>query len=70
VQTERGIDYQESLIVLQMREVNAVDFDDMLRLLGLLLDGETCRAAKRRFQSQFKYILVDEYQDTNGVQSK
>lgn len=53
-----------------MREVNAVDFDDMLRLLGLLLDGETCRAAKRRFQSQFKYILVDEYQDTNSVQSK
>ena len=53
-----------------MREANAVDFDDMLRLLELLLDGRTCRAAKRRFQAQFKYVLVDEYQDTNSVQSK
>ncbi|GAQ80746.1 UvrD/REP type putative DNA helicase [Klebsormidium nitens] len=54
----------------KMREANAVDFDDMLRLLALLLDGRTCRAAKRRFQAQFKYVLVDECQDTNSVQSK
>lgn len=53
-----------------MVEANAIDFEDMLQLLMRLLDGQTCRGAKRRFQEKFKYILVDEYQDTNSVQSK
>ena len=49
-----------------LREANAVDFDDLLRLPIELFD----RAPQvlERYQTQFRYILVDEYQDTNRVQ--
>ncbi|MES1944739.1 ATP-dependent DNA helicase Rep [Salinisphaera sp. PC39] len=45
---------------------NAVDFDDLLyRPVRLLAED---REARERWQSRFGYILVDEYQDTNGAQ--
>ncbi len=49
------------------RRANAMDFDDLLvRLRDLLRDHpEVCE----RLGQQFKYILVDEYQDTNHLQA-
>ena len=45
---------------------NAVDFDDLIRLPLALLDGnEEIRAAWRE---RLRYLLVDEYQDTNAAQ--
>ncbi len=49
-------------------EVNSVDFDDLLLLpLKLLQENELIR---KGYQKRFQYILVDEYQDTNHVQSE
>ena len=45
---------------------NAVDFDDLIRLpLALLEDDATLRTA---WQERLRYLLVDEYQDTNTAQ--
>mgnify|MGYP001555577270 FL=1 len=53
--------YQERLLAL-----NACDFGDlMLHCLGLLTAAADVREA---FQNRFRYILVDEYQDTNVAQ--
>ncbi len=49
-----------------LRENNAVDFDDLLLyVVKLFVEHKDVLA---RFQEQFKYILVDEYQDTNHAQ--
>jgi DNA helicase-2/ATP-dependent DNA helicase PcrA len=45
---------------------NAVDFDDMLFLTVQLL--ENFPEARAKWQTAFRYILVDEYQDTNHAQ--
>jgi DNA helicase-2/ATP-dependent DNA helicase PcrA len=45
---------------------NAVDFDDMLYLTVDVL--ERFPEAQERWQKSFRYILVDEYQDTNHAQ--
>jgi DNA helicase-2/ATP-dependent DNA helicase PcrA len=45
---------------------NAVDFDDMLMLTVEVL--ERFPEALERWQKAFRYILVDEYQDTNHAQ--
>jgi ATP-dependent DNA helicase Rep len=45
---------------------NAVDFDDLIRLpLRILEANAECRDAWRE---RFRYLLVDEYQDTNDAQ--
>lgn len=49
-----------------LRAANTVDFDDLL-LLTLRLWREHPRVLAR-YQEQFKYVMVDEYQDTNHVQ--
>lgn len=49
-----------------LRGANAVDFDDLLGLPIRLFDQDP--ATLERYQRQFRYILVDEYQDTNRVQ--
>ena len=49
-----------------LRAANAVDFDDLLGLPIRLFDRDPSTLA--RYQQQFRYILVDEYQDTNRVQ--
>jgi len=49
-----------------LRDNNAVDFDDLLILtVKLLTENKMVLEALRE---QFKYILVDEYQDTNHAQ--
>jgi DNA helicase II / ATP-dependent DNA helicase PcrA len=45
---------------------NAVDFDDLLMLTVDVL--ERFPEAKERWQKAFRYVLVDEYQDTNHAQ--
>lgn len=53
--------YQANLV-----ENNALDFDDLLMLaVKVLQEHEDIR---QKYQERFKYILVDEYQDTNGAQ--
>ncbi|MFN2499184.1 MAG: ATP-dependent helicase [Pyrinomonadaceae bacterium] len=45
---------------------NALDFDDlMIKAVRLLHDGPEIR---EKYNNKFKYILVDEYQDTNSLQ--
>jgi DNA helicase-2/ATP-dependent DNA helicase PcrA len=48
-------------------EANAMDFDDLLVNLYLLLLKSP--NVKQKFGEQFQYVLVDEYQDTNKIQS-
>ena len=55
--------YQERL-----RLSNALDFDDLLLYVVRLLTDHP--AVLARYQEKFRYILVDEYQDTNRVQYK
>ncbi|MGB0574284.1 MAG: ATP-dependent helicase [Hyphomicrobiales bacterium] len=50
----------------RLKTLNSADFGDLLMLpLQILKENE---AILDKFQSIFKYILVDEYQDTNTVQ--
>jgi len=48
------------------RESSNLDYDDLLIYWIRLL--KTVPSAKERFTRQFRYILVDEYQDTNKLQ--
>jgi DNA helicase-2/ATP-dependent DNA helicase PcrA len=50
----------------RMRDLNAVDFDDLLLLTVRLL--ETRPDLRDVYHSRFRYLLVDEYQDTNRAQ--
>jgi DNA helicase-2/ATP-dependent DNA helicase PcrA len=45
---------------------HALDFDDLLLRLGSLLDHDS--AVRDRWRQRFRFVLVDEYQDTNLVQ--
>jgi len=50
----------------RLREANALDFDDIiLHTVRLLLEHEDVRAY---YQRKFRYVLIDEYQDTNNLQ--
>ena len=50
----------------RLRKADAMDFDDLLFNTYLLLDRYP--DALYKYQHKFRYILVDEYQDTNHVQ--
>lgn len=50
------------------RASNAVDFDDLLVLAARLLRED--KDTLERYARQFRYILVDEYQDTNRLQAE
>lgn len=52
----------------RLKTADAMDFDDMLCNTVLLF--EKCPEILEYYQNQFKYIMVDEYQDTNKVQYK
>ena len=50
----------------RLKENNALDFDDIIFLtVKLLQENEDVRAF---YQRKFRYVLVDEYQDTNHMQ--
>lgn len=50
----------------KLQALNAVDFGDLLLLPLALFQQDV--SVLRQYQQQFKYILVDEYQDTNVAQ--
>ena len=54
-------EYQQTL-----KKNNALDFDDLLVLAVELF--RQCPDVLEHYQERFKYIMVDEYQDTNTVQ--
>ena len=50
------------------KSTNAMDFDDLLvKTLVLLKEHEDIAS---RYQTQFQFVLVDEYQDTNHIQAE
>ena len=49
-------------------ELNSMDFDDLL-VNGLKL-LKTCDEVREHLQEHFLYVMVDEYQDTNGLQAE
>ncbi len=49
-----------------LKENNALDFDDLLNETRNLL--KNCEEAREYLGGKFRYILVDEFQDTNAVQ--
>lgn len=50
----------------RLKAANAMDFDDLL--INMLRLMEVSPEVKQKYQQQFQYILVDEYQDTNYIQ--
>ncbi|MBQ8720393.1 MAG: UvrD-helicase domain-containing protein [Clostridia bacterium] len=50
----------------RLMEYNAVDFDDIIMKTVELLKCD--REVREYYQNKFKYVLVDEYQDTNYAQ--
>lgn len=52
----------------KLKEYNALDFDDIIcHVVRLLSENEE---VLKKLSGRFKYVLVDEYQDTNAVQYK
>ena len=55
-----------SLYEKELRAANALDFDDIImKTVIVLRENED---VLRHYQNQFRYVLVDEYQDTNHAQ--
>lgn len=55
------LSYQQAL-----QAYNAVDFDDLIRMPVALLQNDA--TVRERWQQKIRYLLVDEYQDTNSSQ--
>ncbi|MDY4626597.1 MAG: UvrD-helicase domain-containing protein [Prevotella sp.] len=52
----------------RLRQANAMDFDDLLTNTFMLFNAHD--DIRRKYAARFRYVLVDEYQDTNAVQQK
>lgn len=70
---EAGMDYRRKTIAdlyeaysRQLKEANAMDFDDMIVNTVKLL--QTYPEVSEIYSNRFRYIMVDEYQDTNYAQ--
>ena len=50
----------------KLKENNALDFDDIIYITVKLLQQH--EDVRRYYQKKFRYVLVDEYQDTNHMQ--
>lgn len=79
--TEKNIDkedfgmslssFTEQLFVLyekKLKRYNSLDFDDLIVKTNLLFDENP--DLKEKYSSRFRYVFVDEYQDTNDTQYK
>lgn len=65
-QTSKEIEDIYNLYQKRMKEMNVMDFGDLLLQAFNLFQNHA--DVLRSYQGQFKYIMVDEYQDTNVVQ--
>ncbi len=54
------------MYLAQMKAYNALDFDDLIALPVMLLKQN--EEVRQRWQNRIRYLLVDEYQDTNTSQ--
>lgn len=70
---DAGIDYRKKVIARlykiymeRLRSANALDFDDILCKTVELFDNFP--EILEKYRCRYKYIMVDEYQDTNHVQ--
>ena len=70
-----GQDYRKKLVARvydsyqeHLKKSNALDFDDLLVFAVEIF--EKYPEVLKKYQERFKYIMVDEYQDTNYVQFK
>lgn len=63
---ERVFSHFYQLYQNQLKAYNALDFDDLIMLPVLLF--RQFPEAKARWQQKIRYLLVDEYQDTNTSQ--
>jgi len=65
---EAQIQHVQHAYEMRKRDANVMDFDDLLaKVLELFA---TCPDVAEQYQEQFQHILVDEYQDTNRLQSE
>lgn len=64
LQKQTGIVFED--YERRLREANAMDFDDLLLNFIALLQSD--KEILIKYQNRFRYILVDEYQDTNRAQ--
>lgn len=53
---------------MRMKEANALDFDDIILLTVMLFESQP--DVLEYYRNRYKYIMVDEYQDTNYAQFK
>ena len=58
----------DELYKKRKKELNIMDFSDLLSNTSLLLEEN--EEVLEVFQNRFKYVLVDEYQDTNKIQAR
>jgi DNA helicase II / ATP-dependent DNA helicase PcrA len=49
-----------------LKDAGALDFDDLISRAVGLLSGQA--EIRTKWQTQFKYVMIDEYQDTNAAQ--
>lgn len=50
----------------RLRDANALDFDDIIRLTVELFESDS--EVLQHYRNRYKYVMVDEYQDTNKAQ--
>lgn len=50
----------------RLKDANAMDFDDLILNTVLILENNS--DVREYYQKKFKYVLIDEYQDTNNLQ--
>lgn len=58
----------KELYINSLKQANALDFDDLILKTIELLENVT--EVRSKLRQQFKYLLIDEYQDTNEMQYK
>ena len=67
------VEVQDKIIEIQKayvkykREKSLLDYDDLLLYLKFLLSEN--EAVRRKLSNNYKYIMIDEYQDTNTLQA-
>jgi DNA helicase-2/ATP-dependent DNA helicase PcrA len=51
-----------------LKDASALDFDDLISRAVAMLSSQL--ELRKKWQAQFKYVMIDEYQDTNAAQYK